>query len=196
MKRFTILTICTANICRSPMMEILLRDRLDPQRFEIASAGVRGWDAAPVDSMVVLELARLGHEATGHQSRALDVHHIEQADLVLTAAREHRGSVLAMSPRALRKTFTLREFAALIEDVESDSLEELVSDASRRRSAAPSDVDLPDPYMQDPRIHHQVADEIAAAVDTVATRLSSLPARGHGTGGGDPRAPRARSAKS
>lgn len=196
MKRFTILTICTANICRSPMMEILLRDRLDPQRFEVASAGVRGWDAAPVDSMVVLELARLGHEATGHQSRALDVHHIEQADLVLTAAREHRGSVLAMSPRALRKTFTLREFAALIEDVESDSLEELVSDASRRRSAAPSDVDLPDPYMQDPRIHHQVADEIAAAVDTVATRLSRLPARGHGTSGGDPRAPRARSAKS
>ena len=179
MKRFTILTICTANICRSPMMEILLRERLDPKRFEIASAGVRGWDAAPVDSMVVLELARLGHEATGHQSRALDVHHVEQADLVLTAAREHRASVLAMSPRALRKTFTLREFAALIEDVESDSLEDLVAEASRRRSTAPSDVDLLDPYMREPEIHHQVADKIAAAVDIVATRLSGLPARRH-----------------
>ena len=64
MKRFTILTICTANICRSPMMEILFRDRLDPRQFEIASAGVRGWEDAPIDSMVVLELARLGHEAT------------------------------------------------------------------------------------------------------------------------------------
>jgi protein-tyrosine-phosphatase len=179
MKRFTILAICTANICRSPMMEILLRERLDPQRFEIASAGVRGWVSAPVDSMVVLELARLGHEATGHKSRALDVHHVEQADLVLTAAREHRASVLALSPRALRKTFTLREFAALIQDVESDSLEELVADASRRRSTAPSDVDLPDPYMQEPEIHQRVADEIAAAVDTVASRLSGLPARGH-----------------
>ncbi len=179
MKRFTILTICTANICRSPMMEILFRDRLDPLRFEIASAGVRGWDAAPVDSMVVLELARLGHEATGHQSRALDVHHIEQADLVLTAAREHRASVLAMSPRALRKTFTLREFAALIDDVESDSLEDLVAEASRRRSTAPADVDLPDPYMQEPEVHHRVADAIVAAVDTVVDRLSDLPARGH-----------------
>jgi len=179
MKRFTILTICTANICRSPMMEILFRDRLDAQRFEVASAGVRGWEDAPVDSMVVLELARLGHEATGHKSRALDVHHVEQADLVLTAAREHRASVLAMSPRALRKTFTLREFAALIDGVESDSLEDLVADASRRRSTAPSDVDLPDPYMQEPAVHHRVADEIVAAVDVVATRLSGLPARGH-----------------
>lgn len=179
MKRFTILTICTANICRSPMMEILFRDRLDPQRFEVASAGVRGWDAAPVDSMVVLELARLGHEATGHQSRALDVHHIEQADLVLTAAREHRASVLAMSPRALRKTFTLREFAALIDDVESDSLEDLVAEASRRRSTAPADVDVPDPYMQEPEVHHRVADSIVAAVDIVVDRLSDLPARGH-----------------
>jgi protein-tyrosine phosphatase len=79
----------------------------------------------------------------------------------------------------LRKTFTLREFAALIQDVESDSLEELVADASRRRSTAPSDVDLPDPYMREPEIHHQVADEIAAAVDILATRLSGIPARRH-----------------
>ena len=179
MKRFTILTICTANICRSPMMEILLHARLDPQRFEIASAGVRGWDAAPIDSMVVLELARLGHTASDHRARVLEIHHLEQADLVLTAAREHRAAVLAMSPRALRKTFTLREFAALLDGVKSDSLEGLVSDASRARSTAPSDVDVVDPYRREPAVHHQVADEIAAAVDIVANRLSELPMRGH-----------------
>ena len=179
MTRFTILTICTANICRSPMMEILLRDRLDPRRFEIASAGVRGWDAAPIDSMVVLELARLGHSATDHRARVLESHHIEQADLMLTAAREHRAAVLAMSPRALRKTFTLRELAALVDGLESESLEELVSDASRRRSTAPADVDVDDPYRREPDVHRQVADEIAAAVDIVADRLSELPMRGH-----------------
>ena len=179
MKRFTILTICTANICRSPLMEILFRAQLDPQRFEVASAGVRGWDAAPVDSMVVLEIARLGHEATGHKSRTLDVHHVEQADLVLTAAREHRAAVLAMSPRALRKTFTLLEFAALVDGVEADSLQDLVAEASRRRSTAPSDVDVPDPFQRDPEVHHRVADQIAAAVDVVAARLSGLQARGH-----------------
>jgi protein-tyrosine phosphatase len=179
MKRFTILTVCTANICRSPMMEILFRDGLDAKRFEVASAGVRGWEDAPIDSMVVLELARLGHEAKSHLSRTLDVHHVEQADLVITAAREHRGAVLAMSPRALRKTFTLRELAALVDGVEAPSLEDLVADASRRRSTAPSDVDVIDPYRREPDVHRQVADQIVAAVDVVVDRLSLLPMRGH-----------------
>ncbi|MGI9085871.1 MAG: hypothetical protein ACR2FE_11385 [Aeromicrobium sp.] len=174
MRRFTILTICTANICRSPLMEVLLRGRLDAERFEVASAGVRGWNAAPIDSMVVLELARLGHEATDHHSRVLDVHHVEQADLVLTAAREHRAAVLALSPKALRKSFTLREFASLVATSSATSLEELVADASRRRSTAPTDVDVLDPYQREPEVHRQVADEIAAAVEAVAAGLSGL----------------------
>jgi protein-tyrosine-phosphatase len=179
MRRFTILTICTANICRSPLMEIRLRDRLDRERFEVASAGVRGWNAAPIDSMVVLELARLGHDATDHRARVLEIHHVEQADLILTAAREHRAAVLAMSPRALRKTFTLRELAALVDGAESESLEDLVADASRRRSTAPADVDVIDPYRREPDVHRQVADQIVAAVDVVVDRLSALPMRGH-----------------
>jgi protein-tyrosine phosphatase len=179
MRRFTILTVCTANICRSPMMEILFGARLDPERFEIASAGVQGWNAAPIDSMVVLELARLGHHGTDHLSRTLDVHHVEQADLVLTATREHRAAVLAMSPRALRKTFTLREFAALVEDADSSTLEDLVQDASRRRSTAPSDVDIFDPFRREPEVHRDVADMIEAAVDVIAARVSALPLRIH-----------------
>jgi len=61
----------------------------------------------------------------------------------------------------------------------SETLEELVADASRGRSTAPSDVDVVDPYRREPDVHHQVADEIAAAVDIVASRLSELPMRGH-----------------
>ena len=100
------------------MIEVLLRDQLDPRRFEVAAPGVRGWENAPIDSMVVLELARLGHDSTNHRARVLEGHHIEQADLILTAEREHRAAVLAMSPRALRKTFTLRELAALVDGIE------------------------------------------------------------------------------
>jgi protein-tyrosine-phosphatase len=179
MRRFTILTICTANICRSPLMEVLFRAKLDPERFEVASAGVRGWNAAPIDSMVVLELARLGHQGTEHLSRTLDLHHVEQADLVLTASREHRAEVLAMSPRALRKTFTLREFAALVDGSTSEYLEDVVADASRRRSTAPSDVDIPDPYRREPEVHRTVADTIASAVEVVAGQLSTRVMRIH-----------------
>jgi protein-tyrosine phosphatase len=176
-KRFAILAVCTANICRSPMMEVMLRDQLDPDRFEIASAGVRGWDGAPIDSMVVLELARLGHEVAEFRSRPLQLHHIEQAALVLTAAREHRAEVLALSPQALRKTFTLREFAGLVPDSEVTTLEDLVADAARRRSTAPLDIDVQDPYRREPDVHRRVADQIADAVDVVADKLSTLTSR-------------------
>ena len=99
------------------MVEILLRQRLDPEDFEVASAGVQGWREAPVDSMVVLELERLGARADGFASRALEAEMVDDADLILTATREHRSEVLSRHPNALRRTFTLREFAALVEDM-------------------------------------------------------------------------------
>lgn len=174
MSRFSILTVCTANICRSPTMEILLRQRLDPERFEISSAGVLGWRNAPVDSMVVLELARFGVRPEGFASRQLTDADIAAADLILTATREHRAYVLDHSPDALRKTFTLREFASLVNDAQADSAADLLEDAFRRRSAAQDDIDLDDPYRSPPAVHRKVADQIRDAVETIAAALSAV----------------------
>ncbi len=173
MSRFRILAVCTANICRSPMVEILLRQRLDPDLFEVASAGVQGWDAAPVDSMVVLELERLGARAEGFSSRALTDDLVENADLILTATREHRSELLGRHPGALRRTFTLREFAELVENmVGMTSPAELVALAYRHRSEAGDDLDLPDPFRRPPDVHRVVAEQVAAAVGIVAERLT------------------------
>ncbi len=120
MSRFRILAVCTANICRSPMVEILLRQQLDPEYFEVASAGVQGWREAPVDSMVVLELERLGASAEGFYSRPLEGQMVEDADLILSATRGHRSEVVGRFPSAFRRNFTVREFAALVDGVEAD----------------------------------------------------------------------------
>jgi protein-tyrosine phosphatase len=173
MRPFTILSVCTANICRSPVIEILLRHKLDPDAFEVWSAGVQGWRSAPVDSMVVLELERLGVRADGFVSRILEDEMVDDADLVLTATREHRAEVLSRCPGALRKTFTLLEFAGLVEDAEATSPRELVAGAYRRRSESRDDVDLPDPFRGPPAVHRAVADQIAAAVTTIADRLAA-----------------------
>ena len=174
MNRFRILAVCTANICRSPMVEILLRQRLDAARFEVCSAGVQGWREAPVDSMVVLELERLGATADGFASRALEAEMVDGADLILTATREHRSEVLSRHPDVLRKTFTLREFAELVEDmIGASSPAELVAAAYRRRSEAGDDLDLADPFCRPPGVHRVVADQVAKAVGIVAERLSS-----------------------
>lgn len=173
MSRFRILAVCTANICRSPMVEILLRRRLDPKHFEVASAGIQGWREAPVDSMVVLELERFGASAEGFASRALEQQLVDDADLILTATSDHRSEVLSRYPHALRRTFTVREFASLVEEmIGFSSPAELVAAAYLRRSEAGEDLDLPDPFRRPPDVHRAVADHIAHAVGIIAERLS------------------------
>jgi protein-tyrosine phosphatase len=172
--RFAILAVCTANICRSPMIEALLRAQLESAQFEVASAGVRGWDRQPMDAMAAMELLRLGHSAESFRSHAIDTYLVDSADLILTATQSHRSDVLSLNPRALRRTFTLREFAALCDLVQGDDPHTLVAEAARRRSQAPADIDIGDPYRRSPDIHRETADQIDAAVRTISDRLNAL----------------------
>ncbi len=156
------------------MIEILLRAELAAGPFEVASAGVQGWDRAPMDGMAVMELMRLGHAPGNFRSHAIDNYLIDSADLILTATKWHRSEVLSMSPRALRRTFTLMEFAALAEQVDGADPVAMVAEASRQRSLAPAKVDIGDPYRRSPEVHRETADQIADAVRTVSSRLNAL----------------------
>lgn len=174
-QRFAILVVCTANICRSPLAELLLTDRLDHRRFEVASAGVRGWVDEPMDVAVQQEARRLGVDPDRFRSRRLEAAHVEVADLVLTATREHRAGVLELAPTALRRTFTLREFATVAAGVDVETLDELVPAVAAVRSTAGADIDVPDPYRRGPGMHRSVADLIDEV--TAATALALQPER-------------------
>ena len=156
------------------MIEVLLRAELDPALFEVASAGVQGWDRHPMDAMAAMELMRFGHTPGTFRSHAIDSYLVDSADLILTATKAHRSEVLALNPRALRRTFTLIEFAALCEKVEGAYPTELVAEAARQRSLAPADIDIGDPYRRSPEVHRKTADQIAAAAHTVGSRLNTL----------------------
>ena len=122
---FRILIVCTANICRSPLAERLLWRALDdpteagstPQ-FVVSSAGTQGWDGSPMDPCVADELRRLGGDPTGFLAKSLQPTYCERADLILTATLAHRATVLQEVPQALKRTFTLLEFAHLVEHIE------------------------------------------------------------------------------
>ncbi|MGJ9421471.1 hypothetical protein [Aeromicrobium sp. CF3.5] len=172
-RRFAILAVCTANICRSPMMELLLRDRLGEARFELASAGVQGRTGHAMDAMSEMELMRLGQSAGTFRSQPVTEHLVHSADLVLTATRAHRARVLEEEPRALRWSFTLLEFAALSESVTEDlTAPDLVKAVAARRQDFRGDPDVADPHRRSPKVHRETADQILAAVETIADRLS------------------------
>ena len=119
-----------------------------------------------MDPPTAAELVRLGGDPTGFVARDLTVAFCEAADLILTATAEHRAVVLQESPRALKRTFTLLEFAHLASDVES--LKRLRGDpfalvraASVARGASTlDDYDITDPFEQPAEVLGVVVDVI------------------------------------
>lgn len=182
MRRFQVLFVCTGNICRSPLAERLLRERLRragtdvSDRFLVHSVGLGALVDQPMDSNAAVALTEMGGDADGFVARQANERIVSHADLVLTAERHHRARVLEDNPAALRRTFTLREFAALcallIDDVAGAGPDELVRRAAAERPLAEvDDYDVPDPYRRSVAAHATTAGLIRDAVDVIAPAL-------------------------
>jgi protein-tyrosine phosphatase len=166
----TILYVCTGNVCRSPMAEFLLRRQAgEARRLRVSSAGVGALVGEPVDTGSAGVLDAVGIDSSGHRARQFDRWMAIDADLVLTAEVAHRETVMAEAPAALRKTFTMKEFARLLPHVGAGEPTELIDRAAQLRGmygAVPRALDdVPDPYRAGPARAQVTFDEITAALD-------------------------------
>lgn len=112
---FTVLVVCTANICRSPMFELLLQrdvSELEPH-VRVESAGIIEWDE-PVDDDAVEVMLSRDLDLSGHRSRSVLDLDLGVYDLILTMTREQLRTVAVEQPKLLRRTFTVKEFARRI----------------------------------------------------------------------------------
>jgi protein-tyrosine phosphatase len=176
-EEFRILCVCTGNICRSPAAERLLAAALGPG-IGVSSAGtvslVGHWIDSPMDRLIVLG----GGDVSDFEARALDASMLKASDLILTMTDAHTGAVIEMWPRAVRKTFMLREFARLLDSIEPSALPQTTS-AERLRAALPlaaakrrplpnrTRYDVVDPYRLRDEVYEQAFDDIRRAVDQI-----------------------------
>jgi protein-tyrosine phosphatase len=100
---------------------------------------------------------------------------VGQSDLVLTATAAIRSRVLEDSPGALRRTFTVLEFAALLDVIppESDPVVLVRTAAQERSRAELDDYDIADPYGRGEETHAVAATTMAAAVERIAKGLDA-----------------------
>ncbi|MFB9839150.1 arsenate reductase/protein-tyrosine-phosphatase family protein, partial [Actinoallomurus acaciae] len=113
---FRIVVVCTANICRSPMAEVMIRHALrdagpDAAGVVAESAGVYGHEGSPIAPGSASALRALGIEDDGHRGRRLTPAIVAAAVRLLTMEERHREAILAGTPEARDRTFALREFA-------------------------------------------------------------------------------------
>jgi protein-tyrosine phosphatase len=193
---FTILVVCTGNICRSPVAERLIRAQAEAGGLPVVvhSAGTQsmvGHDMTPEAAHLA---AYYRADPLNHLSKQLTEEQISGADLILTATREHRSKVVSLHPRAARYTYTLNQFARLLPAaVESLSLVEPLetppSDlASRLRAlvmevtatrgfspppAHPDDDDIEDPYRQSTEVYARVGTVLSTAVTQITDAFSA-----------------------
>lgn len=113
-----ILTVCTGNICRSPVAERLLQAGLDqvlPGGFVVASAGTRAMVGDPMQPPSAEMVRVFGGNPHDFAARQLTGKILRGVDLVLTMTSGHRGEVLQLDASLLKRTFTIREFARMLD---------------------------------------------------------------------------------
>lgn len=122
---FVILFVCRANRIRSVIAEQLVASRLrqigdglratsTPLTWSTRSAGIAARSGEQVHPRVSALLRRWDIDATGSRSHQITAEDVAEAGLILTAERAHRSSVVSLDPRAVHRTFTLRQFAHLV----------------------------------------------------------------------------------
>jgi len=165
-----VIFVCTGNICRSPMGEVVLRHLAADRALSdgsalgdhltVSSAGTGGWHAGePMDPRTRAALERRGYGDHGHRARAFDTRWLAGAGLVVCMDRGHRQTLAGLGR------------AAAGDDRYDDRLVLMRSFGPR----AGGDPDVPDPYYGDDADFDDCLDLIETGcrglVDHLAERL-------------------------
>lgn len=189
----TILTVCTGNICRSPLAEVLLRAPLEPLGVRVRSAGTHALvgHGMPDEARQVARAYGADPEQTNaHRARLLTDAQIEDADLVLTMTAEQRDHAMRTLPRRADRVFPVLEFARLVRALGEEEIRRIADSAganpkarlasvveaisSRRgRAAAPGEEDVIDPYRQPFAVYEASAAQLLPALEEVERALTA-----------------------
>jgi protein-tyrosine-phosphatase len=102
----TIVFVCTANICRSPVAKALfdawLREEAIPGEWRVESAGTWAESGAPAASFSREVLEQHGLDLAAHRARRVDRQLVESADLMLCMTRSQSEALRAEFPDRAR----------------------------------------------------------------------------------------------
>jgi len=162
--------VCTGNICRSPMADVVLQELADRHtladgtklgdHLAVSSAGTGGWHAGePMDPRAVAALRRRGYVDHGHRARAFETAWVDDIDLVVCMDRGHRQTLVGMARARTGDDRHERRFV-------------LLRDFDGHRGGDP---DVPDPYYGDDAGFDDCLDLVEAGcaglVESLADRL-------------------------
>jgi protein-tyrosine phosphatase len=163
---YRLVFVCTGNICRSPMAEVITRTLAGSlqlgdgtvlaEHLEVRSAGTGPWhEGEPMHPYATEALARAGYPRHPHIAHQVGSAELAQIDLIVALDRRHQQTLRGLGADPARIAL-LRSFDA----------------------AAGAAVDVPDPYYGDDAVFDECRDMIAAAcaglVDSLAEHWGTI----------------------
>lgn len=191
---FSVLSVCTGNICRSPVAELILADALRAVgEVRVESAGTGALVGSGVPEQAQKLAGTRGVDTTAHRARQIEAGMIRGADLIVAMSREHRRLIVESLPAAMRRAFTLRELARIADELQpglaqavaasgaqtpEDGMRVAVAHAAALRGtvappASPDEFDIVDPYRRSDETYARSFSELSPAADRVAAYLAA-----------------------
>jgi protein-tyrosine phosphatase len=95
-----VLLVCTANICRSPMAEVLWREAAAgrPRAPSVASCGIAAEPDRPADPTCIELMAQRGLDLAAHRAARFDPNLAVESELVLVMEPSHQRRIHAIAP--------------------------------------------------------------------------------------------------
>jgi protein-tyrosine-phosphatase len=118
-KPHSVLFVCTGNLHRSPMAEYFFQAKIgNTPGWQISSAGTYTRDGMACPREVMVVLRKYGISAKSHRSREISRQIIEQHQLVLCLASNHKEALRAEFPDLASRIYLLSEMVGKKENVD------------------------------------------------------------------------------
>lgn len=181
-----VLFVCTGNVCRSPMGELMFPLFFHDDSIVTDSAGVRGLIDNPIDPSSARLMEQDDIDASAFRSKRLTPQIAMGSDLILCFTEHQRKKIVELAPRSRSRTFLLTDFADLCTycrennliqgDTLEDRLDSVLVNASLVRPMLPPAREIDDPYRKDFPAFETAHEQIGEAFANIAAALE--PAKG------------------
>jgi len=149
-----ILFVCSGNISRSFLAEILFENEVEQvgaDHIFASSAGLFAYPGNPPDSRMVDYLAGLGLSEKGHSATQVTREAVDWADLIMVMEQDHDLTIKKLWPEASHKVKRLGEFISDGQDAD----------------------DIIDPFGKSPYHYRLAQSQISLAVKSLVKKLVS-----------------------